>query len=391
MADIDKLVEGRGPSERFEVLIAGAGVAGLEAAFALRELAGDRVGVTLVAPTDEFVYRPMAIAEPFRSGWAHHYPLGRLAADAGAKLQHDAVSEVDAENRVVRTGRGSKLRYDALVACLGGSVHVRYGHAITVDDARMEELLHGLVQDVEDGCVRRLAVVIPAPMPWPLPAYELALMCSERAQEMQTELAVTVLTPEDSPLSVFGSETSRALSRLLTARQIDVVTSAHCEVPTAKAVTVHPGGKSLAFDRVVALPELRGPRLRGLPHDRNGFIPIDEYGQVSGVDRVWAAGDATDFPVKHGGVSAQLADVVSRSVAGLIGTCSAPPPFEPVLDGVLLTGGLPRYIGGGPRGGHGGESELIEVSRYAAPVKIAARYLTPYLVQSGSSQAGAPA
>ena len=390
MTDIERPVEDRGPGQRFEVLIAGAGVAGLETAFALRELAED-VGVTLVAPTKEFVYRPMAIAEPFRSGWAHHYPLGRLAADARARLQHDAVSEVDTENRVVRTDGGSELRYDALVACLGASLHARYEHAITVDDARMEELLQGLVQDVEAGYVRRLAVVIPAPMPWPLPAYELALMCSERARDMQTELAVTVLTPEDSPLSVFGSEASLAASRLLTARHIDVVTSARCEVPTAKTVTVGPGGKSLAFDRVVALPELRGPRLRGLPHDHNGFIPIDEYGQVRGVDRVWAAGDATDFPVKHGGVSAQLADVVSQSIAALIGTRSTPPPFEPALDGLLLTGGLPRYIGGGPTGGHGAEPELIEVSRYAAPAKIAARYLTPHLVQSGSSQAGAPA
>jgi len=391
MSEIDELAEAREPRERFEVLIAGAGVAGLEAAFALRELAGDRVRLTLVAPTDEFVYRPMAIAEPFASGWAHHYPLPMLAAEAGAGLQHDAVSEVDAENRVVRTDRGSELRYDALVVALGTSLHVRYEHATSLDDARMEELLHGLVQDVERGYVRRLAVVIPAPMPWPLPAYELALMCSERARDMQTKLAVTVLTPEDSPLSVFGSEASLALSRLLNARQIDVVTSARCEVPDAETVTAHPGDKSLVFDRVVALPELRGPQVLGLPHDRNGFIPIDQYGQVRGVDRVWAAGDATDFPVKLGGVSAQLADTVSQSIGSLIGTCSAPPPFEPELEGVLLTGGTPRYIRGRPTGGRVAASELIEISRSAAPVKIAARYLAPHLIQPGSFQAGAPA
>jgi sulfide:quinone oxidoreductase len=391
MADTDKLIDDREPRERVEVLIAGAGVAGLEAAFALRELAGDQVGVTLVAPTDEFVYRPMAVAEPLTSGWAHHYPLAQLAAEAGAELRHDAVREVDAENRVVRTDGGSELRYDALVVCLGTSMHARYEHAITVDDARMEELLHGLVQDVEEGHVRRLAVVIPAPMPWPLPAYELALMCSERARDMQTQLTVTVLTPEESPLSGFGSEASLALSRLLTERRIDVVTSAHCEVPTAKTVMGHPGGRLLAFDRVVALPELRGPGLRGLPHDRKGFIPIDGYGQVRGVDRVWAAGDATDYPVKHGGVSAQLADTVSRSVAALTGACSAPPTFEPVLEGVLLTGGTPRYVRGRATGGHGAESEPIEVSRRAAPMKIAARYLTPHLVAPGSSQTGAPA
>ena len=48
-------------SGRLQVLIAGAGVAGLEAAFALRELAGDRVSVTLLAPNSDFIYRPLAV------------------------------------------------------------------------------------------------------------------------------------------------------------------------------------------------------------------------------------------------------------------------------------------------------------------------------------------
>ena len=52
------------------VLIAGGGVAALEAAFALRELAGDRVAMTMLAPARDFVYRPMSVGEPFSSGRA---------------------------------------------------------------------------------------------------------------------------------------------------------------------------------------------------------------------------------------------------------------------------------------------------------------------------------
>lgn len=391
MTDMTDVTMDRGSGGRLEVVIAGAGVAGLEAAFALRELTGDGVGVTLLAPTDEFVYRPMAVGEPFTSGWARHYPLARLAAEAGAELRHDALVGVDAEHGIVRTAGGSELRYDALLVCLGASAHARYEHVTTVDDAHMDELLHGLVQDVEEGYVKHLGFVIPAPTPWPLPAYELALMCSERAWAMQAQLAVTLLTPEESPLAVFGREASLAVSKLLAERHIDVVSSAYCEVPKAKTVTIHPGATTLTVDRLVALPELRGPQVRGLPHDREGFVPIDEYGRVRGVDRVWAAGDATDFPVKHGGVSAQLADSIAQSVAALAGACPGPSPFEPVLEGVLLTGGTPRYLRGRPTGGHGAESELTEVSRRTAPVKIAARYLTPHLVQPGSFQVGAPA
>ena len=62
-------------SEAFSVLIAGAGVAGLEAALALQALAGDRVSVTLLAASSEFVYRPMTVREPFAYAAARRYSL----------------------------------------------------------------------------------------------------------------------------------------------------------------------------------------------------------------------------------------------------------------------------------------------------------------------------
>ncbi len=65
-------------------------------------------------------------------------------------------------------------------------------------------------------------------------------------------------------------------------------------------VVVHPRGRTIAADRVIALPQLRGPALAGLPQDGGAFIPVEEYGQVRGVERVWAAGDATDTPIKQG-------------------------------------------------------------------------------------------
>ena len=46
------------------VVIAGGGVAALEAALALRALAEDRVSVELLAPETQFWYRPLAVTEP---------------------------------------------------------------------------------------------------------------------------------------------------------------------------------------------------------------------------------------------------------------------------------------------------------------------------------------
>ena len=59
------------------VVIAGAGVAGLECLMALRDIEGDDLNIVLVSPSDEFAYRPLAVAEPFSLGQVRRYALGR--------------------------------------------------------------------------------------------------------------------------------------------------------------------------------------------------------------------------------------------------------------------------------------------------------------------------
>jgi sulfide:quinone oxidoreductase len=170
--------------QRFSVLIAGAGVAGLEAAFALRELAGDRIAVTMLSAGEDFVYRPSSIGEPFDRSYAEHYELAGLAAEAGAGLVRGTLAHVDTEARLARTIEAGKLSYDALLVATGARIEPFSEHTTNVDDAHMDELLHGLVQDIEEGYVHELAIVIPAPMPWVFPGYELALTASERAWDM---------------------------------------------------------------------------------------------------------------------------------------------------------------------------------------------------------------
>jgi sulfide:quinone oxidoreductase len=363
----------------FRVLIAGGGVAGLEAAFALRELAGDRVALTILAPADEFVYRPMAVGEPFTAGWASHHSLGELAAAAGADHVRDGLGEVDSSDRLVHTTGGLELAYDALLVCPGAAIVPAYEHATNFDDARSDELLHGLVQDIEGGYVKHLAVIVQAPMPWPFPGYELAFLAAERAYDSGVTMAVTILSPEPSPLAAFGANASRALAELLAERGVEFIGEAFCEVPATQTVVVRPGGRTLSPDRIIALPALHGPGLPGLPQDGNRFIPIDEYGRVTGVDAVWAAGDATDYPLKTGGVAAQLADTVACSIAEAAGADCRPTPFAPDLEGYLLTGGRPFHLRGRHTTDGSDDSAFTEVPRGEHPVKTPTRYLAPHL------------
>jgi sulfide:quinone oxidoreductase len=97
----------------------------------------------------------------------------------------------------------------------------------------------------------------------------------------------------------------------------------------------------MEFGRILALPELMGPSVRGLSIAEHGFIPVTPYGEVRGVPDVYAAGDATDFPVKHGGIAAQQADTAATSIAALAGAHVERKPFHPTIRGLLLTGDRP--------------------------------------------------
>jgi sulfide:quinone oxidoreductase len=372
----------------FNVVIAGGGVAGLEAALALRHFGDGRIATTMIASDREFVYRPMTVREPFAYAAAARYPLDEIARDIGVELIADTVTWLDTQRRVVHTGGGEQLAYDALLLAPGARIRPPFRHALTIDDRQLDELLHGLIQDVEGGYVRRLAFLVPGRMGWPLPIYELALMTASRAYDMNVQLSITIATPEDAPLAIFGVTVSNAVSRLLEEHGIVTITSAHCGVAEPGRIVIHPGARRLHADRIITLPELYGPSVRGLPAAAHGFIPIDNRCRVRGVERVYAAGDATDFAIKHGGIAAQQADVAAQAIAALAGFADAPQPFHPVIHGILLTGGAPQYLSAHLTGAHGSSSELTEKPTWSPPTKIAARYLAPYLDERDCLTAG---
>lgn len=364
------------------VLIAGGGVAGLEAALALRELAGDRVSTTLLSPAAEFVYRPMRVQEPFAGPAAQRFALEEIAHDIGVKLTRDAFKWLEPDRRIVHTEAGAQLHYEALLLALGARVRPRFKHALTLDDSKLDEQLTGLVRDVEAGYVHRIAFIAPGQMPWPLPLYEIALMTARRGYEMNEQLSVTVVTPEQAPLEVFGTVVSDRVAQMLAENRITVVTATHAETPEAGVVLLPPGEGSLTVDRIVALPELFGPSTPGIPkRDGHGFIATDVHCRVPGLDGVFAAGDATDFAVKHGGIASQQADVAAEGIAALAGVAIEPRKFSPEIHGMLLGAGRPVYLSAHFTGSHGSSSVVSERPTWPSGAKIDARYLAPYLAQ----------
>jgi len=371
-------------SEQLRVLVAGGGVAAIETILALRELAGDRVAVSVLAPNSEFAYRPMTVREPFAYAQARRYELAPIVRHAGGQLIEGELGWVDRDARIVHTTDERELPYDALVLALGARITPRYTHCVTIDDRRMDDALHGLIQDIEGGYVDSVAFVAPARMAWPFPLYELALMTAGRAVDMGVELETTVITSEDSPLAIFGAEVSSGVAGLLQQANIKTINSAYVEVPGPGRLVINPGDRRMSVKRIVALPELYGPSVRGLPVSEHGFIRVNRFGRVPDAGPIYAAGDAIDFPVKQGGLGSQEADVVAESIAALAGVEIDPQPFKPVIHGMLLTGGRPRYMSAKIVGGQGESSYFGETPPTGGEHKITARYLTPYLASLDS-------
>jgi sulfide:quinone oxidoreductase len=365
----------------FRVLVAGGGIAGLEALLMLHAIAGDRVQLMLADAQPDFAYRPMKVAEPFARGRARRYPLADIARDVGAELVSDAITAVDDEARTARTAGGMALRYDALLLATGARAVPAYLHALTWDDSAGADRLGGLLRDVEQGYVRRLAFVVPAGPGWPLPAYELALMTARTASDAQTGAEIALVTPEAAPLAVFGARASEAVAAELTAVGVAFHGDAYAEVEKGRGtvVFIHPGPARLEFQRVVALPGLVGRAPRGVPVDDAGFIAVDRFGRVAGLERVWAAGDGIAFPVKFGGLAAAQADAAAETIAQLAGAPVVPEPFRPILRGRLLTGRGERFLHHAV--GDGGGGEVADHALWWPPGKVAGARLAPYLSQ----------
>lgn len=365
---------------RFRVVICGGGIAAVEGLLRLRRLAGDAVEVKLLAPAEELRYRPLAVDEPFAIRGVRRYPLRTIAQRTGAEWVHDAAEWVDPDGQAVHTGGGDAVAYDALLLAVGARLVNPFEHVTLFDDKHADEAYHGLVQDVEEGYTRSVALLLPGGPAWLLPAYELALMTAERAESMGEEgLSISVVTPEPAPLAALGEGASSAVAELLERERVRVYAGADPSVPASRRVQVTPEGPELEAERIVALPRLEGRPLRNVPAVEGGFVPVDEYGRVPGMaEHVFAAGDAANLPVKHGGLGAQQADVAATAIAAMAGVDVEPEPLRPVIRGVLHTGRQPLYLTARIEDGRV-ESEVTTERAWPADEKVVAEELGPFL------------
>jgi sulfide:quinone oxidoreductase len=360
-------------AEPLRVVVAGAGVAGLETLVALRGLVGHRVALTLVAPEDDFTVRALDVIESFGLGRPQRYALATLAADLDATFVRDAVTRVERDERLAHLRSGDVLAYDVLVLAVGAFAYPAYDHGVCFERAHQPEAFDDVVADLRAGLADDIAIVVPPGCAWTLPAYELALMVAALARPDE----LTLVTAEREPLGAFGAPAAEMARAELQAAGVDLFAGVEASVPHPTIVELSPGAR-LACDRVVHLPLLSGPNCPGVPCDELGFVLVDDAFRVRDADDLFAVGDATAGEHKQGGLASQQADVVAEQIAWRAGAEHAPRPYRPVLRGLLRTVHGPRYLRAEPPGGII-SAEVSDKCLWWPPSKVAARWLTPWL------------
>jgi sulfide:quinone oxidoreductase len=352
---------------------------------ALRALAPERVSVTLVSDSAVLAYRPAATMEAFDDVPPRTYDLQAIAADVGASIRLDRLEAVAPNDHSVRLASFAHLDYDALVLAVGARAVSAIPGALTFRDQHEVHHIRRLMGGLRCGELRRIIFAVPNGCSWPLPLYELALLTATRLRELDVMGEVMLVSPEITPLCGFGEQASPLVADLLAERGVSFVGESDPQRVDRSGALVLASGETLDADRVVAAPNLRGPRITGLPTDLSGFITTDAFGCVIGLPDVYAAGDMTTFPIKQGGLAAQQADMIARRIASNHGVSVTQSRVHRVLRARLVGGTHPVFL----------RTELDEFGQVTAastvhghfsdsdsampPEKVFGRYLSPYL------------
>ena len=358
-----------------KVVIAGAGVAGLEGLLALHELAGDRVQLELIASELRFTYRPAAMAEPFGLADRRVFDVAEVALRCGAVLHHSRLDEIDDRAGSGLMANGRHVEFDLLLLASGTRTQPALPGALTFRGPPDVAAYCDLLADLRAGALTRVAFAVPHGVVWPLPLYELAVLTAAHAAEHGRDPQLTLVTPEERPLDMFGTAAGGIAKRMLDEHGVRLVAGSFPIGFAGRRLSLAPHG-ALDADRCVALPVLTADPVRGLPYT-NGFLDVDGHGLVRDCRRVYAAGDVIRFPVKLGGLAAQQADAAARAIAHRAGAPVDAEPFRPDLRAVLSTAAGPRRL-----------SSSVEGAGELPPLRLTSPVLSAVL--DGLSAAEAP-
>lgn len=361
------------PDAPIEIVIAGGGVAAIEAVLALRASGRPDLSLTLVSASPSFHLPPLSALKPFARGHSGDVSLAEfMHAQDGRFIEH-RVASVEPARRALVLEDGAELPYDELIVAVGGQP-VKGTDRGTGFDPDAYNTVTGIASDLELGWAGSVAVVLPDGPSWPLPGYEIALQLAQQLGGAEAARGhVHLFIPTEEPLEAFGAVVSQRVREALAQAGVTLHAGTAARVVRTGLVERSGGLPPVPVDRVLAMPRIVGPAIPGLPQDEDGFIVVDDLARVAGTAHVHAAGDGTTQPLKFGAIACQQADVAVADLLAVRGLAPAPAPLAPLLDARLVAGDQEVALHHDPSGAN------RPPIAWPAGGKIAGRYLTPWV------------
>jgi NADH:ubiquinone reductase (H+-translocating) len=285
------------------VLVLGSGFAGLWAALgAARRLdeLGVPEGAVDVTVVSSVPFHDIRVRNYEADLSACRIPLRDLLDPAGVGHIAAEVTGIDAQTKTVSTADGADLGYDRLVLALGSRVVkpnlpglTEFGYDVdTYDGAmRLQAHIHDLAGRATDPA-SSTAVVVGAGLTGIETASELPKML---AGALGAGSAPRVILVDHNPHvgSDMGDSARPVIEKALAQNKVDTITGVSVTAVDERNVTLS-SGEVVPAATVVWCAGMRANPLTaqvGVPCDRLGRLPVDDYLRVEGVADVFAAGD----------------------------------------------------------------------------------------------------
>jgi len=296
-----------------QVVILGAGFAGLELASRLSDSVPDEVRVTLIDQNDGFTFGFSKLDILFGGADAAsvRIPYGELAKP-GVEFRQERITAIDPGARRVTTDAGS---YDAdiLVVALGADYDVAATPGFAEDGLEYysiagAERMRDALPEFTGGTI--LFGVLGQPYKCPPAPFEGAFLLHdqlvERGIREQTEMRV--IAPMAAPVPVTPEVSQRFLDELA-ARGIEYMAQNRVvELDVPKKEAVLESGERLPYDLFVGIPIHRVPAVvaeSGLAE--KGWVAVDRDTLLTPFPDVYAVGDCVAIPMAKAGVFAENA------------------------------------------------------------------------------------
>jgi len=314
------------------ILVLGGGFGGLTVSNELLREMGSRVQITVVDRSEVFSMglSKLWVLAGYREADAERNR--NLLKRKGINFVQDEITQIDVENKTVRTRTGN-LSYDYLVLALGaepmpslvpGFPEIGFNLYSREDVRRLRDM----ILQFERG---RLVMFIGIPYKCPPAPYEGVIIMDDmlRKRGVRESVSIELHTPQPIALPIAGREPSNRIASALRERGIELVLDSEAEKVDASNKTISfKNGEQRSFDLLVGVPPHRPPKvvIESALRGETPWIPVDRHTLQTRFANVYALGDVTGVKLPGGmmlpkaGVFAELEGlVVAKNIAAKLG------------------------------------------------------------------------